>query len=115
MVKINSAEFGYLTVDNNTYSSDVFVYWDGKTETAEAGVRHLLTLKQAKKILDRNPKILLVGSGHDGYFEVSDEVMHTCQTKKIQLIVMPTPAAIEKFNGLIEKRKKVIAFIHVTC
>jgi hypothetical protein len=75
----------------------------------------LLTLKLTKKILGKNPEILLVGSGHDGYFEVSDEVMHVCQNKKIQLIVMPTPEAVEKFNELIEKNKKVIAFIHVTC
>jgi len=115
MVKINSTEFGYVTVDGNIYSSDVFVYWNGKIETAESDVRHLLTVKLTKKILGKNPEILLVGSGHDGYFEVSDEVMRVCQNKKIQLIVMPTPEAVEKFNELIEKNKKVIAFIHVTC
>jgi hypothetical protein len=115
MVKINSAEFGYITVDDKTYSSDVFIYWNGKVENAEIDVRHLLTLKQAKKTLDKKPEILLVGSGEDGYFEVSDEVMHVCQNKKIQLIVMPTPEAIKKFNELIDKNKKIIAFIHVTC
>jgi hypothetical protein len=115
MVKIDSTEFGYVTIDGKTYSSDVFVYWNGKIENAEMDVRHLLTLKRARNILEKKPDVLLVGSGHDGYFEVSDEVMHVCQNKKIQLIVMPTPEAIEKFNELVNQDKKIIAFIHVTC
>jgi len=115
MVKINSTEFGYVTIDDKTYNSDIFVYWNGKIESAERDTRHLLTLKQTKKILDEKLETLLIGSGQDGYFEVSNKVMHVCQTKKIQLIVMPTPEAIEKFNELIEQGKKVIAFIHVTC
>lgn len=115
MARINSTQFGYVTIDEKTYSSDIFVYWNGKIEDAKTDVRHLLTLKQAKKILEKEPEIFLIGSGQDGYFGVSDEVMHACQNKKIQLIAMPTPEAVEKFNELIEKRKKVVAFIHVTC
>ena len=112
---IDSTEFGSVTIDGKTYYSDVLVYWNGKVEEIKLKTRHLFDEPEFEKVKREKPEILIVGTGQGGLAEVSERVRGMCKELGIELKEAPSKEAIKLFNTALEKGKRVIAFIHVTC
>jgi len=115
MVKINSTEFGSITIDGKKYRSDVTVNWEGKVKEVESESRHLISEKEFFDLVFERPEIIVIGTGASGLMEISPEVLNFAKKKKIEIISMLTSQAIKKFNQLVEAGKKVVAYMHVTC
>ena len=113
MVKIDSTKFGEITIDGKTYYSDVTVYWDGKIEYRTK--EHVIDVDEFLKLLEKKVDILIVGTGHEGIVDVSKKVRDLALDRKVKIIELQSPYAIEVFNSYASQHKKVVAVIHTTC
>jgi hypothetical protein len=55
---------------------------------------------------------LIIGSGHQGMVNLSDDAIDYLKKKKCKIDMYPTPKAIEKWNDTIGR---VIGLFHITC
>jgi len=115
MVKINSTEFGSITIDGETYRNDVVISWDGTVKEIRTSLRHVFGEPELKDILIKMPELIVIGTGDSGLLRVSEEVKRKCKQNAIELVYDISKKAIVKFNENVAKGKRVIAFIHVTC
>lgn len=113
MVKIDSIKFGEIEIDGKTYYSDVVVWWTGDIEIVEK--RHIIDVDDISKLLKKDPKIIIIGTGQGESVKLLPEVREVLENKGIKLYVETSPNAIEIFNSFVVTKKKVVAFIHTTC
>ena len=67
------------------------------------------------KLLEKKVDILIVGTGHEGIVDVSRKVRDLALDRKVKIIELQSPYAIEVFNNYASQHKKVVAVIHTTC
>ena len=113
MVKVDAGKWGEVKIDGKSYFSDMYVYWDGRTEARKKG--HLFDMDEFVKLLQKDPGIIVIGMGHNGIVKVPDEVLQMAENKKIELFMEKTPQAAEVFNAFVKEGKRVIAVLHSTC
>jgi hypothetical protein len=114
MTKIDSTSFGIIIVDGREYKHDIIIDYKGKIKEAKTKIRHLFSKDEFEELAKENPEIIIVGNGQYSAMKIDEEVKKIAKERKIELIILPTPKAIEKFNELVES-KKVCAYLHVTC
>lgn len=114
VMKIEHYSFGRITIDGKTYTSDVIIYPDKVDSSWWRKQGHSLQIEDLKYIVPSKPEILVVGTGHTGLMVVPEETMSYLKSKGIEVHVIRTEKATELFNKL-QKDKKVIAALHLTC
>ncbi len=114
-MQIDSTEFGSIVVNKKMYNSDVILSYKGKVEEASMYERHLISEKEINILLEEHPEIIVIGTGQYGACEISPSAIKAAKEKNVEIICLPTPKAINKFNELIRKNKKVVGYMHVTC
>ncbi len=114
VMKIEHYSFGRITIDGKTYTSDVIIYPDKVDSSWRRKQGHSLHIEDLKYIVPSKPEILVVGTGHTGLMVVPEETMSYLKSKGIEVHVIRTEKATELFNKL-QKDKKVIAALHLTC
>ncbi|MEM4524852.1 MAG: MTH938/NDUFAF3 family protein [Methanothermobacter sp.] len=109
-------KFGMVNYDEKEYNHDIIVHVDGsvtprKKEISRKkyGTSHILAQEEIEPLLDEKPEVIIVGSGVHGALELGEISI------EIDVIVLPTCKAVEKYNQLREEGKKVAAIVHVTC
>ncbi len=112
---INDYLFGSITINNQSYRSDVIIYPDRVDANWWRKEGHALYPADIKEVIVQNPEVLVVGTGAYGVLKVSKEVYEIAAEKGIELIVCKTPDACKEFNYLIQSGKIVIAALHLTC
>ncbi|RLI96877.1 MAG: hypothetical protein DRO99_03800 [Candidatus Aenigmatarchaeota archaeon] len=112
MVNIDSVSFGEINIDGKTYYSDMIVWWDGKVEFISKN--HIFGMDQFAKLMQKEPKIIVIGTGEQGSVKILPEVEQVCSDKGIKLYSDPTQKAADFFNGLVMQGKKVAGYFHVT-
>lgn len=115
MVQIDSTKFGEIRVEGETHHSDVYIFWDGEVIETETEVRHQFSTTEFSFLFRKRPEIVIVGTGQYGGLGIAEDVMEFASENDIWLLVLETPKAIQKFNNFVKARRKVAAFIHVTC
>ncbi|MEM7821791.1 MAG: MTH938/NDUFAF3 family protein [Candidatus Aenigmatarchaeota archaeon] len=114
-IKINSLEFGNITINNKKYDKDVIISYKGLVKEIQTQIRHLISKKEFSSILSEKPEVIVVGTGIEGDMEISSDVQKIAEQKGILLLSFPSLEAIKKFKQLYESGKKVVAYIHITC
>jgi len=113
MTQIRSTKFGEITIGKKTYYSDVVVWWDGKVDLKTK--KHILTIDDFIGIFEKNPEIIVIGTGQEGGIKIAPEVEEVASDKKIKIFVETTPKAADIFNAFVKTGKKVVAIMHTTC
>lgn len=118
-MKIDSTEFGSITVDGTTFPHDILIRLSGevvkrkkKLSKKYYGTSHILSLEEAEFIFEKGCDTLIVGSGQYGNVKLSPEAADFFARHGCRVILQPTPEAIETFN---RKKPKAIGLFHVTC
>ena len=65
--------------------------------------------------LNEDFDILIIGKGYSGVMEVSNNVFEYFTQKGIEVILLNTRSAVEKFNEVVKKGRRVIGAFHLTC
>jgi hypothetical protein len=113
-VRIESFSFGNITIEGNTYTSDVVVYPDRVESNWVREEEHRPQIREFADIVKSEPDILIIGTGYAGVLSIPDQIRNYLTSKGIDVRVEKTKQAIEMFNDLRE-REKVVAVLHITC
>jgi hypothetical protein len=116
---IQSTEFGEITIDDETYTKDLYIYPDGtikkrKKKLAKEvyGTSHKVGPRELKKICKEKPSMLIIGAGQQGVLELTAEGRDFLKKKGVDFRVAPTSEAIRLYN---EARGKKALLVHLTC
>ena len=117
--KIDSTQFGSITIAGQKYAHDVIIRLNGevckrkkKLSKAVYGTSHVISLDEARFIFEDKAERLIIGSGQTGMVELSDEAAEFFRKRKCRVDLAPTPEALRAWN---EAQGNVIALFHVTC
>jgi hypothetical protein len=117
--KINSTEFGSITIQGEPFEYDVLIRLDGSVEKrkkklskAVYGTSHVISLDEAKYVYEKGAERLVLGTGQTGLVELSDEAATYFKEMKCKIEPLPTPDAIRLWN---KSEGKIIGLFHVTC
>lgn len=110
---IDSTRFGEIVVNGNKYTHDIIILADGKIEKRPMPKgTHYICLSEIEKLLEKQPEVIVVGTGQSGVAEIEPEVEEILEKKKIMLYTFPTPEAIKVFNKV---KKTKAGLFHLTC
>jgi hypothetical protein len=120
-MKIDSTEFGSITIKGTTYSHDVLIRLSGevvkrkkKLSKKYYGTSHILSLEEAEFIYEKGCDTLVLGAGQYGNVKLSPEAAEFFDHHHCQVVLQPTADAIETYNKSKDKARTVGLF-HVTC
>jgi hypothetical protein len=118
-MKINSTEFGSITIDDENYPYDVLIRLSGEIRKRKKklskkyyGTSHIVSLEEAEFVYEKGCNLLIVGTGQNGNLHLSPEAAEFFAHKDCKVLAEPTPTAIFTFNDI--KGRKAGMF-HVTC
>jgi hypothetical protein len=117
-MRIDKFSFGSIKIDGKTYEHDVVI---------DQGEIKKRKKKRSKKFRDKfghtplsiEEKIpwkcrqLIIGNGFSGALPVMDAVKRKAEKRGVELIILPTPKALERLNK--KSTDDTNAVIHVTC
>ena len=116
-IRIENFSFGSIRIDGVTYEHDVVIDGDeiskrkkkaSKRFRAELGHTPL----SVEEKIPWNCRRLVIGTGAYGKLPVMTELKHEAERRKVELVIVPTAAAIEE---LPREKKGTNAILHVTC
>jgi hypothetical protein len=117
--QINAAPFGSITIDGQEIRHDVILRLDGSIEKRKKklskrvyGTSHTISLKEAKHVYEKGAELLIIGTGHSGLVELSDEAEKYLKKQGCRVKAKATPQAVHVWNNSSEN---AIGLIHVTC
>ena len=113
-MKIDHNSWGKIVIDGISYSSDLIIYPDRVDASWWRKEGHSLRVEDLKEVITANPESLVVGTGVLGMMKVPEETIAHLESKGIRVHIEQTGKAVELFNRL-QKEKKVIAALHLTC
>lgn len=120
-MKIDSTDFGSITIAGVSYPHDVLVRLSGevvkrrkKLSKKHYGTSHVISLEEAEFVFETGCEILVLGAGQYGNVKLSPEAAEFFEHRACRVILQPTPGAIETYNQL-RKKARVIGLFHVTC
>lgn len=114
-MKITNYTFGKISIDGKTYHSDVIITSNKVQDNWRRKEGHYLAIADLDDVLDANPEVLIIGSGYYGRMQVPEVTRDILNEKGIQVEVVPTSDAVEKFNQLQQECARIVAALHLTC
>jgi hypothetical protein len=118
---IDGTAFGSITIDGAVFDHDVVIGTNGavakrkkKLSKAVYGTSHTVSQQEARHVLKQGARAdrLIVGSGQFGNVELSHEAAAYIERRKVHVVLLPTPEAIDAWNSA---KGKPIGLFHVTC
>jgi hypothetical protein len=114
---VDSTAFGRITIEGRAYDHDVVIAPSGEianrwTTLPNPAGSHRVTLDDAERLLAYGAPRLVIGAGQSGLLRLSPEARTYLQQHGCEVILAPTPQAIEAFNAAAEP---VTALLHLTC
>jgi len=78
---------------------------------------HFVAFAEIEPLLRERPdegmlRMHIIGTGYDNMVQVEEQILAMCS---IQVLPLPTPQAVRRYNELRREGKKVAAIIHSTC
>jgi hypothetical protein len=114
-IKVSSAGFGSIIINNRKYNQDVIISYRGLIEEIKLRNKHMISQREFNFLLVEEPEIIVIGRGYEGCLQVFPGASRLAEMKGAKIINLLTPNAIKTFNQLYENGKKVVAYIHPTC
>jgi hypothetical protein len=116
-MRIEGYSFGSIRIDGETYEYDMVI------DRGEVSKRKKKASKPFRGEFGHTPlsaaenipwecERLVVGTGEHGALPVMDEVKREAKRRKIELVLLPTPKAIELLNS---SPAQTNAILHLTC
>jgi len=118
-MKIDSTEFGSITIDGVTYAHDVLIRLSGdvvkrkkKLSKKYYGTSHIVSREEAEFVYEKGCDTLVLGTGQYGNVSLSPEAAEFFEQHGCRVVLKPTPDAIETYN---DAKARTVGLFHVTC
>lgn len=112
---IEKYSFGCITVKGTLYTRDIKIIGDVVVPDWWRKNGHWVEADDISDILSAKTDILILGKGTPGLMKPTKELKKYLLPKKIKLIEVPTPEAIDRYNRLVTETKYIAAGFHLTC
>lgn len=107
--------FGKIKYNGEIYTQDIWVNQDGDVLLRRpVGDHHFLTAEELQSYLREDTTTIVFGTGDHGIAKLTEDAVQLIKSKKLEIIIEPTPQAIKTYNSL-KGKKKIIAIMHLTC
>jgi len=73
---------------------------------------HFVGFAEIEPLLRERLEVLIIGTGYDNMVRVEEEML---AMSAVQVLPLPTPKAVRRYNELRGEGKRVAAIIHSTC
>ena len=113
-MKIEHYSWGKIVIDGQIYTSDVIIYPDHVNASWWRKEGHNLHVEDLIDVIVANPESVIIGTGALGVMKVPKDTIAHLESRGIRVHVERTGKAVELFHTL-QKDKKVIAALHLTC
>lgn len=111
---VENYRFGHVEIDGQAYTSDVIVHGDSvQSWWREQG--HRVAPKDLETLLASKPKVLVLGTGVYGLVRVPKETRRFVKQRGVELIVVRSAKAVERFNELRAAGTDVAIAMHLAC
>ncbi len=114
-----AVKFGMISIGDRTYTSDVYIFPDGRVKKRKKGLArkttgssHLIGVEEIMQVCKWAPDVLFVGTGHASCARLTPEANEWLARMQVEVRPIATPDLPVAFNQC-EGRKAAI--IHVTC
>lgn len=114
-MKIEDYHFGSITVDGESYTSDVIISPEGVNASWWRERGHEVSCKDLEPVLEAQPDAVVIGTGAYGAMKVTPGAAELLRKRGVQAHVLPTPEARERYNELVESGCRAVAALHLTC
>jgi len=118
-MKIDSTQFGRITIAGKTYSHDVIIGLSGQVAKRKKklskkyyGTSHKISKEEAKFVYEKGCRQLILGTGQYDSVRLSIKAADYFDKKGCKVIAKPTPKALKAYN---QSHAKKIGLFHVTC
>jgi hypothetical protein len=115
VMHIDSYQFGGIVIDGVAYSSDCLIVGGSVRSNWQRKQGHLLSTEDVQPLIAAKPSVLVVGCGASGMMKVPEQTRRVLQKNGIQLEVLDTYKAVQRFNELSQTGVNVAAALHLTC
>ncbi len=115
---IEKYSFGSMIINGREYVHDLIILPDKIIPNWWREEGHRLKIIDLKKYLELDKidiDTVVIGTGYNGLMRVDDEVVKWFRDKGLEVHVYDTRRAVEKYNELVAKERKVLAMFHLTC
>ena len=116
---IQSIKFGEVTIDDKTYTRDLYIRADGSIKRRKKklakelyGTSHSIGPEELKILCKKKPEILIIGTGHDGCAGLTKKASAFLQKQAVGYELLPSPEAVQLYN---RTNKKKALLLHLTC
>ncbi|TYB30666.1 MAG: hypothetical protein FXF47_07770 [Candidatus Mcinerneyibacterium aminivorans] len=113
-MKIEDYKFGEIVIDGKKFTSDLLIYENEIKSNWWRSEGHLLHLEDLNWVLNKNPKVIIIGTGNSGVMKVPEKLVNKLEERNMKIIVEKTQVAVKKFNER-NMGDKVAAGFHLTC
>jgi hypothetical protein len=114
-MRVEHYEFGRITIDGMEYTRDIIIFPDRVLPNWWRKEGHGLCLDDIPEVIQRRPKILILGNGYYGNLKVGDETQKALRRKGIDLRIYETRDAVAELNRLQSECADIVAALHLTC
>ncbi|MBK8385857.1 MAG: MTH938/NDUFAF3 family protein [Accumulibacter sp.] len=118
-MKIDSTDFGSITIDGATYPHDVVIRLSGEVLKRNKRLSkqyyvasHTISVDEAEFVYEKGCDTLVLGSGQYGNVHLSPEAADFFANCDCRVVLQPTPQAIMAYN---KTNGRAIGLFHVTC
>ena len=119
MAKIGKLSFGSIIIGGKKYRKDVLIFADGTVKKRKGGFlmfgSHNIKKEEIEELAQGEPEMIIIGTGTNDKASLAPEVENWAKGKNLNLLVQPSYEATAKLNESAAEKKKVAAFIHITC
>ena len=113
--KIEYYDFGHIIIDGKSYRNDVIILPNKVVSNWWRIEGHRLQLPDVRDYLLEPVDAVVIGTGYSGLMRVDREVVEEFKKRNIEVYIAHTRDAVHIYNDLVNKGKKVMAFLHLTC
>ncbi len=104
-----------MRTDAKIYCQDLKVLGDEVYSNWWRKQGHRIDEDDLQDVLSEKPDIMVIGTGYAGFMEVPSSLRKTLKARNIELIAEKTPEAVEVFNVIQSRGKKIAGAFHLTC
>ena len=119
MPRFDSLKWGTVIIDGKEYHYDVVVTPDAllmpRTREEDKFGSHTFEKEEFIKLIEGGAGVIVIGTGTDDLARLSKGAEDYLGEAGVELLQLASGEAIEKYNDLVVKGRKVGAIIHITC
>lgn len=112
---IEHYDFGLMVIGGREYRSDVVITPSRVISDWWRLEGHRLQLPDVRDYMAEDYDSVVIGTGYYGYMRVDPEVIDEFRRRGKEVYIERSGKAVEMYNELVRRGRKVLAFFHLTC